>query len=101
MDQRMKKNYNKTCATSEDSDQPGHLRSLIRVFADRMCLLQSPGYLKRDERVPLPYWVDVQADLSIRCLHRSSCRFCRALVHIRVITSQCHDDTKRVYSKLK
>ena len=34
------KTYNKTCAISEDSDQPAHPRSLIRVFADRMCLLQ-------------------------------------------------------------
>ena len=38
------------CATSEDSDQPAHLRSLIRVFADRMCLLQPPGYPKRDKK---------------------------------------------------
>ena len=37
------KTYNKTSATSEDSDQPAHPRSLIRVFADRMCLLQPPG----------------------------------------------------------
>ena len=36
--------YYKTCATSEVSDQPAHLRSLIRVFADRMRLLQPPGY---------------------------------------------------------
>ena len=32
--------YNKTCATSEDSDQTARMRSLISVFADRMCLLQ-------------------------------------------------------------
>ena len=32
------KTYNKTFPTSENSDQPAHLRSLIRVFADRMCL---------------------------------------------------------------
>ena len=43
------KTYNKTCATSEDSDQPAHPRSLIRVFADRMSLLQPPGYSKRDK----------------------------------------------------
>ena len=30
------KTYNKTCATSEDSDQTAHLRSLIRVFADHV-----------------------------------------------------------------
>ena len=38
------KTNNKTCATGEDSDQPAHPRSLIRVFAGRMCLLQLPGY---------------------------------------------------------
>ena len=36
-----------TCATSEYSDQPAHPGSPIRVFADRMCLLQPPDYLKR------------------------------------------------------
>ena len=33
------KTYSKACATSEDSDQPVYPCSLIRVFADRMCLL--------------------------------------------------------------
>ena len=28
-----------------------------------MCLLQPPGYQKRDKRETLPYWVDVQIDL--------------------------------------
>ena len=46
---------NETCATSEDSDQYAHPHSLIRVFADRMCLLQTPGYPKRDEQELLPY----------------------------------------------
>ena len=59
------KTYNNTCATSEDSDQTAHPRSLIRVFADRMCLLQTPGYLKRDKREPLSHLVDVQADLRL------------------------------------
>ena len=59
------KTYNKSCATSEDSDHPAHPRSLIRVLADRMFLLQPPGYLKRDKRESLPYVVDVQADLLV------------------------------------
>ena len=78
------KTYNKTCATSEDSDQPAHLRSLIRVFADRMCLLQPPGYPKRDKQIPLPYWVEVQADLSLCWLHRSYSRFCCVLAQIQL-----------------
>ena len=75
------KTYNKICATSEDSDQPAHPRSLIRVFADRMCLLQSPGCPQRDKREPSPYWVDVQADLSL-LLHSSYCRFSCALAQM-------------------
>ena len=43
------KTYNKACATREDSDQPAHARSLIRVFADRMCILQPPCYPKWDK----------------------------------------------------
>ena len=45
----LNKTYNKTCATSENSDQPAHPRSLISVFADRICLLPSPGYPKRNK----------------------------------------------------
>ena len=30
---------------------------LIRVFADRMCLLQSPSYPKKDKGEPFPYWL--------------------------------------------
>ena len=66
--------YNKACATSKNSDQPAHPRSLIRVFADRMFLLQSTGYPKRDKRKPLPNWVpwtDVHADLGLCWSHRS------------------------------
>ena len=69
-------------ATSEDSDQPEHPRSLIRICVDRMCLLQPPGYPKKYKREHLPYWVDAQADLSLRWSHKSYCWFCRALDHI-------------------
>ena len=75
------KTYNKICATSEDSDQPAHPRSLIWVFADRMCLLRPPRYQKNYERKPLPYWVDLQADLILCWSHRSYCRFSRTLTH--------------------
>ena len=46
------------------------IRALVRVLADRVSLLQHPGYQKRDKRVPLPYWVDLQADMSLFWLHR-------------------------------
>ena len=39
------------------------------------------SYPKRDKREPLPYWVDVQDDLSLCWQQKSFCRFCRALPH--------------------
>ena len=76
------KAYNRTCATSEDSDQLTGPRSMIRIFDDSMCLLQPPDYPKRDKRELLPFWVDVQVDLSLCWLCRYYCRFCRALVQL-------------------
>ena len=66
----------------EDSDQPAHPHSLIRLFTDCMCLLQSQGYPKQDKREPLQYLVDVHTDLSLWWLQRSYCRFCHALAHL-------------------
>ena len=86
------KTYNKTCATIEDSDQPAHPRSLIRVFANRLCRLRPPGYPKRDKREPLPYWVDVQGDLSSCCLYTSYCRICHALLIFLVYRIYCSWD---------
>ena len=42
-----------------------HICKVWSVFTDHMCLLQTPGYPKRDNGEPFPYWVDVQADLSL------------------------------------
>ena len=54
------------CAPSEDSNQPGHLPSLIRVFAVRMKKAWVLSYpLSPQWRL----WVDAQADLSLRWAH--------------------------------
>ena len=58
-----------------------HPRSLIRVFADRMCLLQPPGYPNSNERHPRMR-VDVQDDLRLCWSHRYNCRICRALAQL-------------------
>ena len=47
------KTYKKTCATSQDSDQTAHPRSLIRVFADHMRLSQPPAIQR--EIMEYPY----------------------------------------------
>ena len=56
--------------------------SLLIAFR---CLLQPPGYPKRDKQEPLPYWVNVQASLILYLSHRSYCNFCHALAHIAVM----------------
>ena len=38
-----------------------------------------PGYPKRNKQEPLPYWVVVQADLSLCLSHMYYCRVCREL----------------------
>ena len=76
------KTYKRICTTSDDSDQSAHPHSLIRVFVDRICLLQPPYYPKRDIREPLQYKADVQTDLSLCWSHMSFYRFCRAVALI-------------------
>ena len=61
---------NDKCAPSEDWDQPGHLPSLIRVFA------------KPFVRRLWSDWVEDHADLSLRWAHRSFCWFYLAPVYI-------------------
>ena len=70
------KTYNKTCATSEDSDQPAHPRSLIRVFAERMCLLQPLDYKIEINENPCHIgWMYVQVYLSLCWSYRFYCMF--------------------------
>ena len=62
-------NQSNGCAPSEDSDQPGHPPSLIRVFAVRMkkaWVLSHP--LSAQQRL-WSDWADAQADLSLRWAH--------------------------------
>ena len=68
------------CAPSKDSDQPGHLPGLIRVFAVRVKKVQVLSYLlSAQQRLWSDWvsdWVDAQADQSLRWAHRSFCWFC-------------------------
>ena len=57
------------CAPREDSDQPGHPPSLIRVFAVRMKKDWVLSYPLSQQRKLLSDWVDAQADLSLRWAH--------------------------------
>ena len=57
------------CAPSEDSDQPGHPPSLIRVFAVRMKKAWVLSYPLSAQRRLWSDWADAQADLSLCWAH--------------------------------
>ena len=60
---------NFTCTPSEDSDQPGHPRSLIRVFASCMKVVWAFSYLQEAQHRLQSNCEDVKANLSIRWVH--------------------------------
>ena len=57
------------CAPNEDSDQPGHPPSLIRVFTVRMKKASFLSYPLSAQRRLWSDWADAQADLSLRWAH--------------------------------
>ena len=65
-----------TCAPSEDSDQPEHPPSLIRVFAVRMNIPWVLSYPLKTQRRLWSDWAlggSAQSDLSLRWVHRALC----------------------------
>ena len=76
-------NQQNECAPSEDSDQPGHPPSLIRVFAVRMKKLWVHSYPLSTQRRLWSDWADAQADLSLRWAHNHIvCFVMRRLIFI-------------------
>ena len=62
-------NQQNDCAPSEDSDQPGHPHSLIRVFAVRSVGSLGHKLSSCGQRRLWSDWVDPPADLSLRLAH--------------------------------
>ena len=62
-------NQQSECAPSEDSDQPGHPPSLIRVFAVCMKKPLALSYPMSSQRKLWSDWADAQADPSLRWAH--------------------------------
>ena len=95
-------NQQNDCAPSEDSDQPGQLPSLIRVFAVRMkkgWILSYPLIAQRRLRSD---WADAQADLSLRWAHGHFVGFVMSRLKCLFISASLTDDKhyhgyKRVY----
>ena len=69
------------CAPSEDSDQPGHPPSLIRVFAVRLKKPWVLSYPLSAQRRLWSDWANAQADLSSLGAH-SLCWFCHVAAQI-------------------
>ena len=69
------KTNNMACAPSENSDQPGHPPSLIRVFAVRSKDSQGPKASSSGQRRLWSDWAAAQADLSLCWAHMSFCWF--------------------------
>ena len=61
------------CAPSENSDQPGHMHSLIIVFAVRMKKAWALSYPLSTQLRLLSGWADAQADLCLRWAHMPFC----------------------------
>ena len=73
-------------ASSEDSDQPGHPPSLIRVFAVRMKKGWIHSYPLSAQRRLCSDWADAQADLSSLGA-QSLFWFCHVAAHISIQTA--------------
>ena len=73
-------NQQTVCAASEDSDQPQHPPSLIRVFTVRMKKPWVLSYPLNAQRRLWSDWVDAQADQSSLGAH-SFCWFCHVVAH--------------------
>ena len=87
-----------TCVPSEDSDQPGHPPSLIRVFAVRMKKHLVLSYPLSAQQRLWSDWVDAQADQSLRWEHRSFCWFYHAVAHIFPQVKQGAENLITMYS---
>ena len=72
------------CAPSEDSNQPGHPPSLIRVFAALGPELSSCG-----QRRLWSDWADAHADLSLCWAQMPLCWFCHDAAHFMVNVFFC------------
>ena len=78
---RRDKTNKMACAPSEDSDQPGHPPSLIRVFS--VCLKKARilSYPLSAQRRLWSDCADAMADLCLRWAHMPFCWFCHDAVH--------------------
>ena len=105
-------NHQNGCAPSEDSVQPGHPPSLIRVFTVRLMGSWGPKLSSCGQRRLWSDWADAQTDLSLRWAHTHFAGFlmmrlkCRtpvrlrglnALVYVKLHWLLAEDTTKTIF----
>ena len=77
-------NQRNDCAPSEDSDQPGHLPCLIRVFAILMMKAWTLSYPLSTQWRLRSDWADAQTELSLCWAHMPLCWFCHEAAHFYI-----------------
>ena len=96
-------NQQNECAPSEDSDQPWHPPSLIRVFAVRMKKFCTLSYPLSAQRRLWADWADAQADLSLRWEHSHIVGFvtrrlsCLTFITYCMVSITCSFTWKLIY----
>ena len=86
------------CTPSEDSDQPGDLPSLIRVFTVRSMGSLGPQLSSYGQRKLWLDWADAQADLSLRWAHMPFFWLCHKAAQLLYTTSKAHWKEQRTCS---
>ena len=92
-------NQQNECAPSEDSDEPGHPPSLIRVFSVRMKKAWVLNYPLSAQRRLWSDWADAQADLSLRWAHSHFVGF--VMSRLRSLSSRCLFERIKLSSPLR
>ena len=75
------KRYKLACALIEDSDQPVHQHSLIRVFGGRSVGSQGSNNSSGGKLRLRLDCADAQTDLILRCMHMPTCTLGWILAH--------------------
>ena len=81
---------------SEDSDQPGHPPSLIRVFTVRMKKAWVLSYLLSTQRRLWSDWADAQADLSLCWVHLSFWWFCHEVAQMFLLLLDLMETVRKI-----
>ena len=76
------KNNKLACAKFKDSDQPGHMPSLISLHCALSGYLRTQAFFMQTIKTDQTGQIDAQADLSLCCAYMPFCRFCCVLAHI-------------------